>query len=131
MFREKWDDFERGSTELSSNTGPVFLIKLYAPLILSTALIGWWEMLRSRGDLAVAFHLSLALVEVRGGQIRYRRFFKWVSLDPAQIISSGTTWPPFIGYIRLNRYLFPRRKLYFVLDRNRASNPFGEGISPS
>jgi hypothetical protein len=52
--------------------------------------------------LAAAFGLSLAVVDVRDGKIRYRRFFAWVSLDLADIVSSGTTWEPFIGYIRLN-----------------------------
>jgi hypothetical protein len=121
-----------GSPELDSRAGPVFVIKVYAPVILSVGLIGslgsGWVVGRLLFDLpmalAVAFLLSLARVDVRDRRIRYRRFFKWVNLDPAEIVSSGATWPPFIGYIRLSRYLFPWRKLYFVLDRNRASNPF-------
>lgn len=101
MFREKWEDFEkRGSPEVSGNTGPVFLTKAWAPLILSVGLIGLLPDASVAGRLilgipmalAVAFHLSLALVEVREGRVWYRRFRKWVSLDLADVVSSGTTW---------------------------------------
>jgi hypothetical protein len=43
------------------------------------------------------------------------------------VLSCGLVWPPFTGYIKLNHFVPPWGRLYFVLDRNLASNPFRRG----
>lgn len=73
------------------------------------------------------FHLSLAVVRVRGGALQYRRFLTWSTIDRRDVISSGVVWPPALGYIRLNRFLSPWGRLYFVLDTDRSPSPFGRG----
>lgn len=77
--------------------------------------------------LVTLFHLSLAVVQLRDGNLRYRRFLKWSNLHREEVLSSGVVWPPFIGYIRLTHFLFPWGKLYFILDQNVSSNPFYRG----
>ena len=128
MYR--WD-----TTELKSRN--VFATKYYAAILLLAA--SWafgiqWRSWRLLFDLPFAvagfFHLSLAVVEVKDGALGYRRFLRWTALDRAEVVSCGLIWPPFIGYIKLNHFVPPWGRLYFVLDRNAASNPFRRGEYP-
>jgi hypothetical protein len=135
MFDEKGDNSRSGMPELHSDMGRALIMKVCAPLVLSA---GIFTALGSEGlaaririeipfSLLVAFHLSLAVVRIRDGSIWYRRWLKWVPIDPADVVSSGVTWPSFIGYVRLRRFLFPWGRLYFVLDPNLQPNPFRRG----
>jgi hypothetical protein len=73
------------------------------------------------------FGATLAILEVRGGVLRYKRLFRWTTIREHEIKEARPEWPPFIGSIRFNRLLFPWGRLYFVLDANLNANPFGKG----
>jgi hypothetical protein len=72
--------------------------------------------------VAALFGASLAIVEVRGGVLRYRRLFRWKTIPKDDIVSARIVWGPFIGSMRLKRFVFPWGRLYFVLDANSDPN---------
>ena len=72
--------------------------------------------------LMALFHLSLAVVQFGPNGLRFRRFLNWKTVDQSEIVSVGLTWPYFIGFVRLNRFLFPWGRLYFVLDKTLERN---------
>jgi len=80
--------------------------------------------------VAALFGASLAIVELRGGVLRYRRLFKWRTIPEDDIVSARVVWGPFIGSMRLKRFVFPWGRLYFVLDANSDPNPFHRGEFP-
>jgi hypothetical protein len=127
MFR--WD-----TAELKSWSWNVFAAKYYLAILLFVGFglsSGWWGGWRLLFGLPFAvagfFQLSLAVVDVKDGILRYRRFIKWTTIHRPEVLSCGLVLPPFVGYIRLNRFVPPWGRLYFVLDRNQASNPFRKG----
>jgi hypothetical protein len=123
------------SKTLRSQSTDVFLTKLWAPLICFVATLGifggefptWRFLFASPLILAALFGLSVAVVEVRDGVLRYRRFLRWTVVPRGDVISSGVVWPGFIGYLRLRRPIFPWGRLYFALDENLDPNPFRRG----
>lgn len=131
----KLSGVDNRSTTASSHLSNALILKLGTPLMVGVAFKGmygdqlhtWRAVFALPFALCAAFFLSLAVVQVREGRIRYRRFVRWVAIDPADVVSSGTVWPPFIGYVRLSRGLPRWRRLYFVLDPNLHSNPFRPG----
>ena len=42
----------------------------------------------------------------------------------ANVESSGEVWQSIIGYVRLNHFVAPWGRIYFVLDRSGSLNPF-------
>jgi hypothetical protein len=124
-----------GSNILRSKGSTLFLGKLWFPLILLAGVFGvsGWNLNIGRlvFDLplliAALFGVSIATVEVRGDVIRYRRFVKWTAIRHEDIVAAGARWAPFFGYVRLNRFVFPWGRIYFALDQNLNSNPFGRG----
>jgi hypothetical protein len=76
------------------------------------------------------FGLSVAIVEIRDGIFCYRRLFKWRAIDRNEVVNARVEAPPVLGSVRLNRFLFPWGRLYFVLDKNINFNLFGEGKYP-
>ncbi|SRR5713226_1239940 len=84
--------------------------------------LGWGSLVLLPFVLISIFHLSLAVVQVRDGMLRYRRFLKWTGIQKEEVVSSGAFF--MFGYMRLNHYVFPWGKIYFVLDRNVNPNPF-------
>jgi hypothetical protein len=125
-------------TELRSNGAVVVVVKFWGALIWGgggLAIFGedfrtWRFVFVLPFLLLAAFHLSLAIVEVRDQMIRYRRFFKWTEIQCAEVIRAGRVWPPFIGYIKLQRFVFPWGRVYFVLDKNTETNPIERGSFP-
>lgn len=121
----------------SSGTN-IFLAKMWAPLL---CILGA-SVAFNRGSVArslfamspfvilALFGLSVAIVEVRDGILRYRRLFKWRTIARHDIIGVRIEAPPVIGSVRLNKLLFPWGRLYFALDRNMSRKPFGEGEYP-
>lgn len=58
------------------------------------------------------FHLSIAAIRVRNGDLQYRRFMRWQSIDKGAVRSFG----PFpLGYLRLGRFVPPWGRIWFVL----------------
>jgi hypothetical protein len=120
---------------LRSQSRNVFLVKLWGPLLCVVgSLLVSGEEFPSRGFLlafpfliAALFGASLAILEVRGGVLCYRRLFKWTTIRDNEIVSARVEWPPVIGSIRLNRLKFPWGRLYFVLDASSDPNPFHKG----
>lgn len=116
----------------------VFLTKFLGPLLcVGGSLLVFGEDFPSRRFvlaipflIAAFFGASLAILEVRGGSLRYRRLFKWTTIDEDQIVGARIEWPPVIGSVRLRRFLFPWGRLYFVLEKNTESNPFKPGEFP-
>jgi hypothetical protein len=121
-----------------SRRSNLFVMKVWASLIwlLVAALwlrdtpVDWRDLLAVPLLILSFFHASLAEIEVQDGSFRYRRFLKWKAICCEEISSSGAVWKPFIGYVRVNHFLWPWGRLYFVLDPNLESNPFRSGNYP-
>jgi hypothetical protein len=110
---------------LRSYPSSVFVLKYYAPVILFGGVFVFWSVGFRWAQLIVPFPLvlgilfyaSLAVLQIPDGTIRYRRLLRWRSLPYDEIAGCGISWGG-VGYLRLNRFLFPWGKLYFVLDQN-------------
>jgi hypothetical protein len=109
-----------------SDPSQVFFQK-YWPLIFFlgiTIIVFWkighhWEQLVFLVPffLLSLFRASLAVVEVENEGIRYRRLSVWRQLSFDEVTSCGPSKAGLeIGYIRLKRFLWPWRNLYFILD---------------
>jgi hypothetical protein len=77
-----------------------------------------------------ALNWLVAEVRYEHNILSYRRFGGWRTIDRREVIASGVVWPPFIAYVRLNRFVPPWGRLYFVPDTNEEPNPFRRGIHP-
>jgi hypothetical protein len=125
-------------TQLRSTLTNTFLAKIWVPILCIAFAVGL-----SRGEIftrnfflacpfliLALFGLSVAVLEVHGSELRYRRLLKWRPIHASQIVSARVEAPPVIGSIRLTKFLFPWGRLYFALDANKRSNPLSEGIYP-
>ena len=109
---------------LRSHPSSVFVLKYYTPLLLFGSTSIFWNSHFRFGALIILiplvigllFHASLAVLQVPDGKIRYRRLFKWKKLRFDEISGGGEFGVWGIGYIRLNKFVLPWGKLYFVLD---------------
>ncbi len=137
MEKERGVSPEGGSARSSASN--VWIFKIWAPLL-------WliWGVALFRHDifsvrilgcipfvLALIFHLSLAIVRIRDGRIRYRMLFSWSVVELRDVISSGVVWPPFIGYVRLRHSQPPWGRMFFLLDSGsgrRSAQQKGYGI---
>lgn len=116
----------------------VFTIKIWAAILWCAAAFGlfggdplsWRLLFAVPFLLASAFHLSLAILEIREGKVRYRRFFRWVDLPSESVVSCRKVWPPWIGYIRLKRRSVGMGTLFFILDQKVRSDLGGSGEYP-
>ena len=116
---------------LRSDPFGVFLLKVVGPafcVVVSLSLIsryfsGWNLLNASLFLIAAWFGASLAIVEVRGDVLRYRRLFKWTIIPEGDIVSARVVCGG-VGSMRLKRFVFPWGRLYFVLDANSEPNPF-------
>jgi hypothetical protein len=123
---------------LSSKPENVFLAKLWGPLICVVGSLLVFGRDFSSLDfllafpflLAALFGAFLAILEVRDGVLYYRRLLKWTALQDSEIVSGRVEWPPVIGSVRLNKFMFPWGKLYFVLDASSDPNPFHRSEYP-
>lgn len=120
---------------LRSQPTNIFLAKFWGPLICIGATLGifgedffsWRFLFASPFIIAALFGASIAILEVRNGVLRYRRFFKWTTIRDDEIVAAGVVWHPFIGHLCLNRFIFPWGRVYFALDENLDVNPFRRG----
>jgi hypothetical protein len=127
--------FGPGPTGLRSDRWKVFLFKIWAPLLLGSGLVGLVLGSRFPGNLlfvvplalALLFYLTLAQVEIHGRKVLYRRVFGWVRVDLREIQASGQAWV--FGYIQLDRFVLPWRRVYFVRDRDPEAAPWQWGNS--
>jgi hypothetical protein len=103
--------------------GPVFCIGISLVML---DLPSWASLLAVPVLIAALFEASLAILEVRGDVLRYRRLFKWTTIPEGDIVSARVV-SPLTGSIRLKKLLFPWGRLYFVLDANLDPNPFRKG----
>jgi hypothetical protein len=121
---------------LRSHPTQVFVLKYWAPIVLFSCTFVFWNTQFHWAQLIILipvvvgglFHASLAILQVPDGNIRYRRFFKWRRLRFDEIVSCGVLRSTGIGYIRLNQFLWPWGRLYFVLDPNEKL--FSQGQHP-
>jgi hypothetical protein len=119
---------------IQSSRTNVILAKFWVPILCIVATFGvfgenlrtWRFLFALPFIIAALFWASIAILEVRGGVLRYRRFFKWTIVRSEEIKGAGVVWHPFIGYIRFDRYVFPWGRLYFALDASPSFeiNPF-------
>lgn len=119
---------------LKSDANTIIVIKVVAPLLWLTCcfllfgdeLLTWRAVFYLPLFAVGVFLASLAVVEINDVALRYRYFARRRVLPLHQIVSAGTLWAPFVGYIRLDRSLLARGIIFFVLDRSR-SGPFSRG----
>jgi hypothetical protein len=115
---------------LRSNSPKIFIAKVWGPLLWIAGGIGvfgrhfpgWRFWLVCPLFVVALFGFSVAIVEVHDGVLRYRRFFRWKTIDPKDITGVKAIWEPILASVRLKRFLFPWGRLYFVLDG--PSTPF-------
>jgi len=115
-----------------SQSANVFWAKFWLPLLFTIPGIGilvedfpTWRILFALPFFIIAlFHMSVAVLEVRDGDIRYKRLLTWERIQYCEIKSAGVAWHHFIGYVRLNRFVFPWGRLFFALDADLNPNPF-------
>src|SRR5258707_4808540 len=118
---------------LRSRRTNVFLTNVWAPIlcILFAMVVGrgYDGFLGRNFFLACPFLVfalfcfSIARVEVRDGVLRYRRLLEWRTIPRDEILEARVEWAPFIGSVRLKKFLFPWGRLYFALDANSNSIP--------
>jgi hypothetical protein len=121
---------------LRSHPTVVWVLKYWAPIIFFLGTFIFYKVQFRWGQLFILiplllgflFHASLAILQVPDGNIRYRRLFRWIQLPFDKIVGCGVLWGGGVGYIRLNRFVWPWGRLYFVLDANEKI--FGRGDYP-
>jgi hypothetical protein len=69
-----------------------------------------------------SFFLTVARVKLEGGEIRYRRLFRWDAIAYSDVRECGEPWV--FGYIRPHRYAFPWGSIYFARP-NSSDSLFG------
>lgn len=112
---------------LRSDGWKVLLGKFWAPVLcIATSALVFGEDFRTGHFLlaipflvAAFFGLTLAVVQVRGGVVYYKRFFTWETLQQDDILEARVEWAPVLGSVRLKRMFLPWGRLYFVLDKNK------------
>jgi len=72
--------------------------------------------------IAGLFLFTLALIMPTDGALRYRRFIKWHTIEYQEIVQCKRSLFPLVGYMKLNRFLPPWGRLYFVF--HTPSEPF-------
>jgi hypothetical protein len=123
---------------LKSQTQITWITKFYGPFILiifcvvmlSGKFVSRRLLVVCPITLVAVFFLSLASLEVKGGVLRYRRFWQWMTIDEKTVVASSELWAGVIGYIRISRYIPPWKRVYFVLDERPGLNPFARRDSP-
>jgi len=123
---------------LRSKPTNVFLAKFWGPLLCAGGpllvfgedFLTWQFLLAFPFLMGALFGASLAILEVRGGVLRYRRLLRWTTIPEDEIVGARVEWPPVLGSIRLKRFLFPWGRLYFVLDASSDPKPFRKGEYP-
>src|SRR5690242_6124815 len=121
---------------LRSHPSVAFVLKYWAPILFFFCTFVFYRVQFRWGQLfiliplllAFLFHASLAIVQVSDGNIRYRRLVQWKELRFDEIVDCGVFWGAGIGYVRLNRFVWPWGRLYFVLDASEKI--FGRGDYP-
>src|SRR5574341_2594374 len=99
---------------IRSNPNNIFCAKIWGPILCAVIwLLAAIEDFPDRRSLvalpflvAALFGASLAIVEVTGGVLRYRRRFKWKIIPDDDIVSARVVWHPFIGSMRLKKFVF-------------------------
>ena len=99
-----------------SQTRGIFVGKIWGPLLCGLIGVGvlvnqqsvfaWGSVLAIPFLIVALFGASLAVLQVRGGAIRYRRFVKWTALSKEEIVSARIEAAPLVGSVRLKRFLF-------------------------
>lgn len=113
-----------------SDTSKLFLSRLWFPFLIVCGVLGifWgnWKGVWIASPLiaGAAFLLSLAEVRAEAGVLRYRRFLRWKEIGYDEISKCGTAWPPFVGFLKLQDFILPWGRVYFVLDGSLFENPF-------
>jgi hypothetical protein len=104
-----------------------FLVEYFLPLLLfggSAALLTGghpgFSVVASRIPLGVPFVLwgifllTVAEVNLADDFLEYRRFFKWQRVLYSEVQQARTSSYPGLGWITLDRFVSPWRRIYFV-----------------
>lgn len=118
---------------MSSRTGqsrsvqiPVF--KFWLPLLATGALImifrhsSIWQVLWVIPMAwLIIFYITAVQIRTERGLIRYRRFVSWKQVQGEQVESVGYSLFPGLGQIRLDHFLPPWGRLYYVMEQDPRS----------
>lgn len=114
---------------MQSDGGKALLLRLWWPLILGLGVGGlfWnrWGAVWIAAPLLLwmVFLMSLSKVEAQPGGLQLRSFFRWKTIRYEEIRECGIAFGPLIGFLKLNRLVFPWGRVYFVLDGSLYTNP--------
>lgn len=75
------------------------------------------------------FFVTATEVWAREDALKYRRFLFWREIPYEQIVRCDNSWSPWCGYLKLNRFVPPWGKIYFVKARPGFSGDPKELIS--
>ena len=122
-------------TTIQSQSEAAIWLKFVVPAMLVAGSVGifgknalTWRFVFVIPFVALAFFLlSLGIVRISNGTVRYRRFFRWTTIGANEVVDRGLVWPGVIGYVRLNHRVRPWGRLYIVLDESFPSSPFPGG----
>jgi len=93
--------------------GPVWL----APAILSAkGLFSYPARFLFIVPITLIGLLCLTSAELRADEnlLSYRRFIFWKQISYQHIVKCEKSWVPWLGYLRLDGFVFPSGKIYFV-----------------
>jgi hypothetical protein len=94
----------------------------FGPIILIPAILSAKGLFEYPARIAVIIPLMLLGIfcmtsaEVRAGEnaLKYRRFLSWKQISFEQIVTCENSWNPWFGYLKLDRFVLPWGRLYFV-----------------
>ena len=88
--------------------------KKYVFLFFSEPIRPFGVVLISPFALMGIFYLTVTEVKFTDGILKYRRFLRWREIPLEEIKECRVSWIPSVGCIRLNHFIPPWGKIYFV-----------------
>jgi hypothetical protein len=112
------------STKNGFRIAPItpFLIKVWFPLLMGVSIVlfagtNWLAWLICTPMIVLlVFMVTLAQVRRNGSGMSVKRFFWWKRFDAAQVQRVGPSFLKGIGFVQLNRFVFPWGRIYFQMD---------------
>jgi hypothetical protein len=113
------------NSEFRSSPVRVFLLKIWAPIVLllsEVALLGTGthdSLIFAIPTVGLAF-LYFSAAQARPAEnhlsLRYFYFQRWKEIPYEQVLSCKVSWLPGLGVLKLQRYVFPWGKIFFLLE---------------
>lgn len=97
------------------------LLKLWCPFLLWLSAVLLYAAAKPAGLVVLGifataglFLFTMALIMPTDRDLRYRRFVRWHTIGYREIVECKRSFFPLLGYLKLNRFVPPWGRLYFV-----------------